>query len=326
MGVANAASICRHSLSFTTTPFKRIFEIDQTTPILLHHPPTNQPTMSTTTNEITEKQAIHAHKVAQKVADYQSRRAANALKYTDNPSANIGVFSKLPPELRNKIFTHLFEDVFQPAPDDTPCPCRLVPGSCSHVAHEIYKPLSHLRPFLAVAATCKLFRSETHALLFVDYVPRTPWAARGKQGYTDLKKFLRNVRPQDQATMDLAWRVDNVDIDSTPVGERVGKGPVPILGVSDLFAHAIDRAERGGTAVVAVHFTKMTVRARTEWDEPQAWDTETGRFYFGHVIDPPFNRESVVVRGPLKVVFGNVRQGDQWDEESKLRYEAIVRM
>jgi hypothetical protein len=154
----------------------------------------------------TEKQIAHAHKVSQMVTDYHSKMAITKHKLTDNPSTDIGIFNKLAPELRNNIYARLFEDVFQPGPNDTPCACRLDPGECEHTGSDVYKPLSHLRPVLALLATCKLFRSEAQALLYVDYIPHTAWVARGVQGFSDIKEFLRNIRPEHQGAAHLEIR------------------------------------------------------------------------------------------------------------------------
>ena len=99
--------------------------------------------MSTATEKIAEEQAIHAHKVAQKVGDYHSKVASAPLQLTDNPFADIGIFNKLSPEFRNQIYGCLLEDAPQSDSSGPLCPCHLVPGEHEHTGAEVYKPLGH---------------------------------------------------------------------------------------------------------------------------------------------------------------------------------------
>jgi hypothetical protein len=184
-----------------------------------------QSTMSTT-----EEQALQAQKVAQKVAEYHSKLAA--------PS-KIGLFSKLSPKIRSKIYASLFEDVLQLEESDEPCPCRLTPGECGHGGSFVYKPLKHLRPSLALLATCKLFRTEAQKLLYVDYIPKTSWVVRGKDGPEQLRRFLRCIRPQNPGKMLLAWRLEDVVVGSHPVS--IGGTFQQSDGVADWLAHAMKR-------------------------------------------------------------------------------------
>ncbi|KAM0690116.1 hypothetical protein Q7P36_008883 [Cladosporium allicinum] len=181
----------------------------------------------------TEKQALQAQKVAQKVAEYHSKLAA---------TSKIGLFSKLDPKIRGKIYDSLFEDVPQPEESDTPCPCRLTPGECGHSGHYVYKPLKHLRPFLALLATCKLLRNEAQALLYVDYIPKTAWVVRGKDGPKQLRDFLRCIRPQQPEKMLFAWRIEDVDVDSVPA--RISGTNLLSDGVADWFSAAIYRHDQ----------------------------------------------------------------------------------
>jgi hypothetical protein len=270
----------------------------------------------------TEKQAAHAHKVAQKVADYHSKMATTTHQLIDNPSADIGIFKKLAPELCNKIYASFFEDIFQPDPSDTPCPCRCVPAisgehDCEHTGSNVYKPLSHLRPLLSIAATCKLFRTETQALLFVDYVPHTAWVVRGEQGVADMKQFLRSIRPEDRTKVQFGWRLDNVFPHSVFFGASSLKAMN--TNVAEWIVRAINRhdgqdsSSQNGTAHplggAALYTHVITTR----------------RFYYSKTTFTN-GTGTVVVNRPLQVIFWKVWQQEDWEKESDQRYQRIISM
>jgi hypothetical protein len=262
----------------------------------------------------TEKQAAHAHKVAQMVTDYHSKMAITKHKLTDNPSADIGIFNKLAPELRNKIYASLFEDVFQPDPNDTPCPCSLLPGRCEHTGSDVYKPLSHLRPFLSLLATCKLFRSEAQALLYVDYIPQTGWVARGEQGRADIREFLRSFRPEDRTKVQVAWRLEAAVGATLSLRPRIAVVAAQICAGIDLY---------DGSSIVRHKANPL----HPIFHHHGTWSITTRRFYYGNTIDQPTGQEGLlVVNGPLQVIFWKERQKEDWEKESDERYRRIVRM
>jgi hypothetical protein len=273
----------------------------------------------------TEKQIAHAHKVSQMVTDYHSKMAITKRKLTDNPSADIGIFNKLAPELRNNIYARLFEDVFQPGPNDTPCPCRLDPGECKHTGSDVYKPLSHLRPFLSLLATCKLFRSEAQALLYVDCIPQTAWVARGVQGFADMREFLRSVRPEDRTQVQIAWRLENDDLNRFSIGNRSEPSRSGIISVHDWIGSAIDRYDPSDGSSPSI-MKSMGYRRHVN-PPPAKWVGSTPRFYCAGKIDPSTRKTTaIVVNGPLQVIFWKEWQRQDWEKESDERYRRIVRM
>lgn len=277
--------------------------------------------MPASSQNITSQQAAHAHKVAQKIADYHSKMPISANELIKNPSADIGIFNKLAPELRNKIYQHLFEDVFQPDLTDTLCHCRLSPGECDHVGHEVYKPLNHLRPLLSIASTCRLFRAETQALLFVDYVPKASWVAWGERGLNKMRKFLHSIRGQDHAKMQFAWRNEDANITSL-VFPKSQEKPISIATYPvDWLSLAIDRHE-----FTKIFPDRILNRRARPFGAPHTWAEMTRRFYYGHHYVPAWDSETVVVNGPLQILFWKFWQEKEWDEESQQRYERIVRM
>jgi hypothetical protein len=275
----------------------------------------------------TEKQIAHAHKVSQMVTDYHSKMAITKHKLTDNPSADVGIFNKLAPELRNNIYARLFEDVFQPDPNDTPCACRLDPGECEHTGPDVYKPLSRLRPFVSLLATCKLFRSEAQALLYVDYIPHTAWVARGVQGFSDIKEFLRSIRPEDRTKVQITWRLENVDLSSVTIGERSEE--LHVVGVAEWIGTAIDRHEYyAGYRGRSMREPMYSAQGHVGINLPRPkWVGGTPRFYYGGRVDLSTRRSTaVVVNGPLQVIFWKEWQKQDWEKESDERYRRIVRM
>jgi len=60
---------------------------------------------------------------------------------------------------------------------------------------------------------------------------------------------------------------------------------------------------------------------------PAKWVGGTPRFYYAGKIDPSTRRTtSVVVNGPLQVIFWKEWQKQDWEKESDERYRRIVRM
>lgn len=298
-----------------------------------------------------EKQALHAQKVAQKVAEYHPKLAA--------PS-RIGLFSKLEPKIRARIYSSLFEDVLQPEESDTLCPCRLTPGECGHSGQYAYKPLKHLHPFLALLATCKLFRNEALPLLYVDYIPKTAWVVRGKDGPEQLKSFLRCIRPQQPEKMLFAWRIEDEVTDSVQIkGAQANRLDLWMDGAANWLSSAIDSHdhvnEEEGKALCAEAQNIIDGRSplpdysssRHLWYQDEGipspgmprqkefgffWSTRrfggysTKRFYIGHKYHPPADRETVVVNGPLYVLSLRSWEMVELKKATQERYDRIVRM
>jgi hypothetical protein len=294
----------------------------------------------------TEKQALQAQKVAQKVAEYHSKLAA---------TSKIGLFSKLDPKIRGKIYASLFENVLQPEESDTPCPCRLTPGEYGHSGSYVYKPLKHLRPFLALLATCKLFRNEAQALLYVDYTPKTAWVVRGKDGPEQLRDFLRCIRPQQPEKMLFAWRLEDVVVDSVQVKDDYKYRM--IRGAADWLSYAINRHDHvRGEEEKAEKKAREARRQRhlqgkfspspqglsyeeildaaelrqkrfyMQYSAERPGGYSTRRFYIGHKHHSSGDRETVVVNGPLQRLFWKPWEIEEMREESEKQYERIVSM
>lgn len=291
-----------------------------------------------------EKHLTHAEKVVQKVAEYHSKMAA---------TSKTGVFSKLDPKIRTNIYSSLFEDVLKPDENDTPCPCRLTPSKCGHSGNYVYKPLKHLRPFLALLVTRKLFRSEAQALLHVEYIPKTAWVVRGKEGPEQIRDFLCCIRPQNPEKMLFSWRLEDIVVGSAPV--HIGGMNLLSDGVADWLAAAIyrhDQVYKEREKAEDAKFQKLLQKARSPPGPPQS-DREMGqeiehtlerlnlprsyrtgktgvsstrRFYLGHKYLSSGEKVSVVVNGSLQRLSWKVREMVERKKESKERYERIVRM
>jgi hypothetical protein len=295
----------------------------------------------------TEEQALQAQKVAQKVAEYHSKLAA--------PS-KVGLFSKLNPKIRSKIYASLFEDVLQPEESETPCPCRLTPGECGYSGSYVYKPLKHLRPSFALLATCKLFRNEAQALLYVDHIPKTAWVVRGKDGPEQLRKFLRYIRPQDPGKMLLAWRLEDVIVGSHPVS--IGGTYRQSDDVADWLAAAMkrhDQVHKEEKKEKDAEIKKQIQKRIQEANSPPSRHPErpsrrsiqddrrkaiasrsyltghtgvlsTRRFYLGYQYVSSGEKVTVVVNGPLQRLFFATWEMGESNLRSRQGWERIVRM
>jgi hypothetical protein len=295
----------------------------------------------------TEEQALQAQKAAQEVAEYHSKLAT--------PS-KIGLFSKLNPKIRSKIYASLFEDVLQPEESNTPCPCRLTPGECGHRGSYVYKPLKHLRPSLALLTTCKLFRNEAQALLHVEYIPKTAWVVCGKDGPEQLRRFLRCIRPQEPGKMLLAWRLEDVVVGSHPVS--IGGTYWQSDDVSDWLAAAMkrhDQVYKEEKKEKDAEIEKQIQKRIQEASSPPSRHPErasrssiqddlrkaiasqsyrtgrtgvlsTKRFYLGHQYVSSGEKVIVVVNGPMQRLFFATWEMGESNLRSRQGWERIVRM
>jgi hypothetical protein len=158
----------------------------------------------------------------------------------------------------------------------------------------------------------------------LDGGPRQAQPARGVQGFADIREFLRSIRPEDRTKVQVAWRLETVDFNNVSIGERSEE--LRINSVTHWIGTAIDRHDwfpsSGSTSIrnfMGYHRHANPLCRR--------WVGGAPRFYCAGKIDPSTRRTtSVVVNGPLQVVFWKEWQKQDWEKESDERCRRIVRM